>query len=64
MRYLQDILQSMEPISLAEMSTVKLMNRVDSKFPMNMETCNSLQAECGILSLRVWPCEANVVVKN
>ncbi|MBO6079646.1 MAG: polyphosphate polymerase domain-containing protein [Bacteroidales bacterium] len=38
MSYLQDILQSMDPISLEEMSAVKLMNRVDSKFPMNMET--------------------------
>ena len=28
----------MEPISLQEMSSVKLMNRVDSKFPTNMET--------------------------
>jgi len=35
---LEDILQAMEPISLEEMSAVKLMNRVDSKFPTNMET--------------------------
>ncbi len=38
MSSLHDILQSMEPISLQEMSSVKLMNRVDSKFPTNMET--------------------------
>ena len=35
---LEHILQSMEPISLDEMSSVKLMNRVDSKFPTNRET--------------------------
>lgn len=35
---LEHILQSMEPISLEEMSAVKLMNRVDSKFPTNRET--------------------------
>ncbi len=35
---LENILQAMEPISLEEMSSVKLMNRVDSKFPTNMET--------------------------
>ena len=34
---LEHILQSMEPISLEEMSAVKLMNRVDSKFPTNRE---------------------------
>lgn len=34
---LEHILQSMDPISLEEMSSVKLMNRVDSKFPTNME---------------------------
>ena len=38
MSYLQEILHTVEPISLAEMSSVKLMNRVDSKFPTNMET--------------------------
>lgn len=38
MGVLSDILQQMEPISLEEMSSVKLMNRVDSKFPTNMET--------------------------
>ena len=35
---LEHILQSMEPISLEKMSSVKLMNRVDSKFPTNTET--------------------------
>lgn len=35
---LSDILQRMDAISLDEMSGVKLMNRVDSKFPTNMET--------------------------
>ncbi len=35
---LEQILQRMESISLEEMSAVKLMNRVDSKFPTNMET--------------------------
>lgn len=35
---LSDVLQRMDAISLEEMSGVKLMNRVDSKFPMNMET--------------------------
>ena len=38
MKELETILQSMAPISLEEMSAVKLMNRVDSKFPMTMET--------------------------
>ena len=38
MNTLGDILQSMDPISLEEMSAVKLMNRVDSKFPTNRET--------------------------
>lgn len=38
METLEHILQQMEPISLAEMNAVKLMNRVDSKFPTNMET--------------------------
>ena len=35
---LRAILHSMDAISLEEMSGVKLMNRVDSKFPTNMET--------------------------
>ena len=35
---LPEILQQMVPISLEKMSTVKLMNRVDSKFPTNRET--------------------------
>lgn len=35
---LNDILQRMEPITLEGMSAVKLMNRVDSKFPTNMST--------------------------
>ena len=35
---LSDILRRMDAISLEEMSGVKLMNRVDSKFPTNMET--------------------------
>lgn len=35
---LLEILQRMAPISLEKMSAVKLMNRVDSKFPTNMET--------------------------
>ncbi len=34
---LPEILQQMVPISLEKMSTVKLMNRVDSKFPTNRE---------------------------
>ena len=38
MKELENILQSMSSISLEEMSAVKLMNRVDSKFPMNAET--------------------------
>lgn len=38
MSELHHILQSMDAISLEEMSGVKLMNRVDSKFPTNMET--------------------------
>lgn len=38
MQELEPILSSMTPISLEEMSAVKLMNRVDSKFPTNMET--------------------------
>ena len=38
MEELENILQSMSSISLEEMSAVKLMNRVDSKFPMNRET--------------------------
>lgn len=38
MKELQQILQSMQAISLEEMGGVKLMNRVDSKFPTNMET--------------------------
>jgi hypothetical protein len=38
MKELETILQSMTPISLEEMGAVKLMNRVDSKFPMNMDT--------------------------
>jgi len=38
MSCLMDILQSMSPISLEEMSGVTLMNRVDSKYPTNMET--------------------------
>ena len=35
---LEHILQSMTPIPLEEMSAVKLMNRLDSKFPTNRET--------------------------
>ena len=35
---LSDILQRMHALSLEEMGGVKLMNRVDSKFPTNMET--------------------------
>ena len=35
---LNTILQTMDAISLEEMSGVKLMNRVDSKFPTNMDT--------------------------
>ena len=38
MQELEPILSSMAPISLEEMSGVKLMNRVDSKFPTNRET--------------------------
>lgn len=38
MQELEPILSSMTPISLEEMSAVKLMNRVDSKFPTNMGT--------------------------
>ena len=38
METFEHILQQMDSISLAEMSSVKLMNRVDSKFPTNMET--------------------------
>ncbi|MBR3551459.1 MAG: polyphosphate polymerase domain-containing protein [Bacteroidales bacterium] len=38
MQELEPILSSMTPISLGEMSAVKLMNRVDSKFPTNMGT--------------------------
>lgn len=37
MEALENILQSMSSISLEEMNAVKLMNRVDSKFPMNKE---------------------------
>ena len=35
---LESILRQMEPVSLEAMGAVKLMNRVDSKFPTNMET--------------------------
>ena len=35
---LHEILQRMDAISLEKMSAVKLMNRVDSKFPTNRET--------------------------
>lgn len=38
MESLESMLQSMASISLEAMSAVKLMNRVDSKFPTNMET--------------------------
>lgn len=38
MEPLESILQQIEPISLQAMGSVKLMNRVDSKFPTNMET--------------------------
>ena len=38
MEELDNILRSMSPVSLEEMSAVKLMNRVDSKFPTNKET--------------------------
>ena len=44
---LEHILQSMEPISLEEMSAVKLMNRVDSKFPMNRETLLRMASRWG-----------------
>ncbi len=37
-----DIIHSIEPISLNEMSGVKLMNRIDSKYPTNMETLLSI----------------------
>lgn len=35
---LMDTLQQMDPISLDQMGAVKLMNRIDSKYPTNMET--------------------------
>ncbi len=38
MQELEHILSSMQPIPLQEMSGVKLMNRVDSKFPTNWDT--------------------------
>lgn len=44
---LEHILQSMESISLEEMSAVKLMNRVDSKFPMNRETLLGMASRWG-----------------
>jgi hypothetical protein len=44
---LRDILQSMDPISLKEMSAIKLMDRVDSKFPMNMETLLRMAPQWG-----------------
>ena len=44
---LADILQSMSSISLEEMSSVKLMNRVDSKFPMNRETLLRMASRWG-----------------
>ena len=44
---LEHILESMSSISLEEMSTVKLMNRVDSKFPMNRETLLRMASRWG-----------------
>ena len=38
MESLESILLQMDPISLEAMGSVKLMNRVDSKFPTNRET--------------------------
>ena len=36
MRAIADILQSIEPISLAQMESVKLMNRIDTKYAVPM----------------------------
>ncbi len=47
MEELENILQSMFSISLEEMSAVKLMNRVDSKFPMNRETLLRMSSRWG-----------------
>ena len=47
MEELENILQSMSSISLEEMSAVKLMNRVDSKFPMNRETLLRMSSRWG-----------------
>ena len=47
MEALENILQSMSSISLEEMSAVKLMNRVDSKFPMNRATLLRMASRWG-----------------
>ena len=47
MEELENILRSMTSISLEEMSAVKLMNRVDSKFPMNRETLLRMASRWG-----------------
>ena len=42
MNRLTPLLQKMPPISLDEMQTVKLMNRVDSKYLLNKEQLERL----------------------
>lgn len=43
---LRNILQNFDTISLEEMSGVKLMNRVDSKFPMGRTTLTNILNKC------------------
>ncbi|SFT64473.1 VTC domain-containing protein [Lishizhenia tianjinensis] len=42
MKEVEELVQNFRPISLAEMDTVKLMNRVDTKFAFTREELNAL----------------------
>ncbi|MFZ5552422.1 MAG: polyphosphate polymerase domain-containing protein [Bacteroidota bacterium] len=46
MKHLAQIIQQLEPISLEEMDSVKLMNRTDTKFTMNAALLPGILEQC------------------